>query len=476
MTLLSWLAPPAIGAAIGFITNDIAVRMLFRPLREYRILGVRIPFTPGIIPRRRRELAEAIGRMVAQELVTADALVAHLREERVQESIRLWVGRATSRVLDTRLAELARAGAAGDSVRDLAQELLEGFLASDHLPVVVRSAVGSVLASLEGASLDSLTSAADPARSVAQAVVGLVPAGGRLPWSEESISAAALLVRVAAAPAGQALERALAGPQIKPELERRARELLRSALEKLNTLQRFFVRAGQYDRRLDDKMPEIVEDALRQIRGFLADEAGQEALAGAVRSALAERGGAETEADRDSEPSASERQAVRGALVDLAASLLRPLFARPIRGSLDRILGTTGDGLAAKLSDKVVAVARRPGAARALMAAIGEAAVSGSNREVTLGELLGLVRETKDRLDRRLCAKAIELMASRLPEVLAGIDLNAMVVRRIDALDVADVEKLLMSVIARHLKWINVFGALLGGLIGLSQALLSLLS
>ena len=64
MTLLSWVAPPVVGAAIGFITNDIAIRMLFRPLREYRVLGIRVPFTPGIIPRRRRELAEAIGRMI----------------------------------------------------------------------------------------------------------------------------------------------------------------------------------------------------------------------------------------------------------------------------------------------------------------------------------------------------------------------------------------------------------------------------
>ena len=51
-----------------------------------------------------------------------------------------------------------------------------------------------------------------------------------------------------------------------------------------------------------------------------------------------------------------------------------------------------------------------------------------------------------------------------------------MVVDKINQLDVAQVESLLMMVIARHLKWINVFGALLGALIGLSQSLVSQLS
>ena len=48
-----------------------------------------------------------------------------------------------------------------------------------------------------------------------------------------------------------------------------------------------------------------------------------------------------------------------------------------------------------------------------------------------------------------------------------------MVVDRINRLDVARVEQLLMIVIQRHLKWINVFGAMLGALIGLSQSVLS---
>ncbi|MCK4514025.1 MAG: DUF445 family protein, partial [Spirochaetaceae bacterium] len=53
MRLLPYVLPPALGAVIGYVTNYVAIRMLFRPLTERRVFGVRVPFTPGIIPRQR---------------------------------------------------------------------------------------------------------------------------------------------------------------------------------------------------------------------------------------------------------------------------------------------------------------------------------------------------------------------------------------------------------------------------------------
>ena len=66
------MLPPALGAVIGYVTNDIAIRMLFRPLREKRILGARVPLTPGIIPKQRFTLAESIGRMVSEHLINEE--------------------------------------------------------------------------------------------------------------------------------------------------------------------------------------------------------------------------------------------------------------------------------------------------------------------------------------------------------------------------------------------------------------------
>jgi hypothetical protein len=476
MSVLSWLGPPVVGAAIGFITNDIAIRMLFRPLREIRVLGLRMPFTPGIIPRRRHELARAIGRMVSEELVTAETIVARLREPAARDGIGAWIDRATAGLLQTRLADVAKGVHGGAEAGPLIAELLEGFLASEHLETVVRSGVGAILSSLEGSTVESLTGGADPARAAARSLAGMLPGGGRLAWSDESIDAAAELVRKAAIPTGQALGAALSGPEVRSEIERRARQLLQSALEKLSTLQRFFVHAGRYDRRLDEQVPGIVEDGIRQIAGFLADASTQDALALAVRDALARRAVSEPASGGGAAEALASGGTLNEALVDLLASLLRPLFSRPVLPSAEGLLGKPVGEIEAALSARVVAAARKPGAARSLLGAVGGAASSVAESDFSLGDLLGIRAETKARLDAKLADKAIQLLEARLPEMLAGLDLGSTVERRIDGLDVADVERLLMMVIARHLKWINVFGAILGALIGSLQVLIGLLS
>ena len=74
LKILVLLSGPVVGAAIGILTNYIAVKMLFRPYREVRIGKWHLPFTPGIIPRRQPALAAALGRMVSEKLVRREDL------------------------------------------------------------------------------------------------------------------------------------------------------------------------------------------------------------------------------------------------------------------------------------------------------------------------------------------------------------------------------------------------------------------
>ncbi len=62
------------GAVIGYITNDIAIRMLFRPHQAKYILGVHVPFTPGIIPKEKARIAGAIGKAVSENLMNREVL------------------------------------------------------------------------------------------------------------------------------------------------------------------------------------------------------------------------------------------------------------------------------------------------------------------------------------------------------------------------------------------------------------------
>ncbi len=89
-----YLVPPVIGAAIGYFTNDIAIRMLFRPYKAKYIGRWRIPLTPGVIPRNQARLAQRVADSITGSLLTPEEIehIARrlLRLDRMQ-SVILWL-------------------------------------------------------------------------------------------------------------------------------------------------------------------------------------------------------------------------------------------------------------------------------------------------------------------------------------------------------------------------------------------------
>lgn len=75
--LWTWITIPAIGGLIGWSTNWIAVKMIFRPIRARRLLGFKVQ---GLVGRRQQDLAKAIGRVVGEHLVEHKDVVRALNK------------------------------------------------------------------------------------------------------------------------------------------------------------------------------------------------------------------------------------------------------------------------------------------------------------------------------------------------------------------------------------------------------------
>lgn len=118
------LATPLVGAAIGYVTNWIAVKMLFRPRKEIRLWGKKLPFTPGVIPRGQKRLAKAVGKAVEEQLLTQEALEnVLLSEEKIKalkEKVKVWIE-------DRKESEETLRQMAG---RFLPEDVLEDYIAS----------------------------------------------------------------------------------------------------------------------------------------------------------------------------------------------------------------------------------------------------------------------------------------------------------------------------------------------------------
>lgn len=86
--ILDYISGPALGAVIGYITNDIAIRMLFRPRKAKYLFGKRIPFTPGIIPKEKERIACAIGDTISKNLMNREVLEKTLLSDEMLSKIR----------------------------------------------------------------------------------------------------------------------------------------------------------------------------------------------------------------------------------------------------------------------------------------------------------------------------------------------------------------------------------------------------
>lgn len=71
------------GAIIGYITNWLAIKMLFRPHEEKFIFGMKVPFTPGLIPKEQKRIAKSVGKAVGEHLLSEQTVVAALSSEKV---------------------------------------------------------------------------------------------------------------------------------------------------------------------------------------------------------------------------------------------------------------------------------------------------------------------------------------------------------------------------------------------------------
>ncbi len=94
--------PPIAGGIIGYFTNDIAIKMLFRPYRALYLGKYQIPFTPGLIPRNQNRLAHKVSDTIMESLLTPEELQKItknlLQLERVKAAIAWLLDRARARI------------------------------------------------------------------------------------------------------------------------------------------------------------------------------------------------------------------------------------------------------------------------------------------------------------------------------------------------------------------------------------------
>lgn len=98
--MLKLFLTPILGGVIGYITNDLALKMLFHPHKALYIGKWHVPFTPGLIPSQKGRIAKSLGSVISSQLLSPEVIrreaLSPEAEERLRKSLIEWLEREAS--------------------------------------------------------------------------------------------------------------------------------------------------------------------------------------------------------------------------------------------------------------------------------------------------------------------------------------------------------------------------------------------
>ncbi len=519
LAVLPWILPPILGAIIGYVTNRIAIKMLFRPLNPKRILGVRVPLTPGVIPRNRFDLARTIGRMVSEQLLSANALREQLESPEFQGSLKRWIGERRRSLMERPLA-IRPTGSGIDSnghpafPDELLEELLAAFLQSPQCVRMVQSLAEQVTDGVGGKRISDITSAgqlADFVHGKVLPALGNEELGNTASefvnnWlrdqfnqnrrlkeylTPENLEALQSLIRNNLPTATWLVFNWLRQPDMSEKLVKIGQDLVEETVSHQGLMTRVILSiSGKKDEAIRD-MPLIISKVIDDAEEALKSPEMQALISDAVGVTLDRISGRRIKwlighneqtiywmADRATHGAFTALAETSQASVrDAAERFYDKNAGSTVAEMAERTLGVTSSsisGLTASLIADYLADPATPGNIRKFAMELGENGVADADADcdaesVSLGSLIPLSDDTADRLDEYLAGQLVSFLGDQLPELSRIVDIESLVTNRINSFDVRAVEELVLSISGKHLRWINWFGAGLGAIIGLIQ-------
>lgn len=516
--LIRFLLTIGFGAIAGGATNAVAVWMLFHPYEPPTVLGRRLSFLQGAVPKNKARLAAAMGRTVGTRLLTPDDLARTLAEPTFRETFDDRLRAFMRSIFEERrgsLAELlppdaeAELRAVLDDASGLVLARLDTYLASDAFRAAVERWLELLRQELRDRPVGelltderrtALTTAAD--RWLQEAVEGETFAAAIRDYADRATARLLVPERTfeQLLPVGlvAAVERAIAGylpiaierlgdmlddPGARRKVEQVLHELLNRFMRDLKFHQRLVAALLITPDTIDRVLRAVEAEGAAKISELLQDESVREAMARGVNNAivdflrrpvvdvLGEPGDESVENAKDT--------AVRWGLSLARDEQTRAFAVEKLRALLESAHGRTwGEMLrhipTDRAADAIVAAARSERAAELYREGLA------AGIEWLLHRPIGRIADhtgpdAPDRVERALADPLWRWIQDQVPRVAQRIDISARVERKILEFPTAQVEALVRGVTERELQLIVRLGYVLGAVIGTVSASLGLL-
>ncbi|PIE56787.1 MAG: hypothetical protein CSA34_02155 [Desulfobulbus propionicus] len=515
--LLTWAGPPVIGAFIGYLTNRVAIRMLFRPLSPWHLFGVRLPMTPGVIPAKRHDLAASIGEMVGEHLLTSQEVKAAVARKAFQEHLQGILQQRITRVSKRDLpavVDLVPAPLHSHFHRgvQIFKERLATLLAA-HIPTPdFRASLEELFGhQIEALACQPLNEIIDPeARAAlyahfkpcikkqlsdpgtAQQLTRYLQA--RLDdTAERGLTVNELL----SSPVGELLRHGLSSQA--PFLLERLGALLDdtelrmkivdAVLEGIDNLLDSLGPMGAMARgffepaMMEEKITTYLDEKKEDIKGWLQHPEIQDRVSALLQERLDKILAAPVAEVLYGVSRDRQQRLINAVATQLLAllrseagvtglvSLLSDGIERQLQGGELSLDGLTGGDRAAtsrlrhRLTTQLVSALQVPCASAALKN------MSDSLVDALISTKIGVLQqvfpdEVQQELATQLTVEINRTLVEEVAGLLQALDIKKLVIRKVDSLDLLKLEDLLLAIMQEQFTYINLFGALLGFLIG----------
>lgn len=102
MFWIKLLTLAGVGSIIGWVTNVLAIKLIFRPLQPIEIPVINMKIQ-GLIPKRKRELAKSVGEIVETELISMEEIIDQLIKDENKSEIIFMIKRKMKEIVDKKL-------------------------------------------------------------------------------------------------------------------------------------------------------------------------------------------------------------------------------------------------------------------------------------------------------------------------------------------------------------------------------------
>ena len=518
-SILPYLAPPVIGAFIGYLTNRVAIKMLFRPLRKWRIGPIPVPMTPGVIPSKRHTLAVNIGDMVGEHLLTSEEISKSLRnsdfqnhlyqliESRLETLIKQDLGPLPS-IIPQKYVSYFDIGS--KSVVYQIKESINNYLHSDKFQEIVTAVCESGFETFMNTAVDDLVSQEQKnlilgvlenqaeqwinsesfeimikravAKKVSETVIRKNSLRMVLP---DQVSAMVVEMAAGQAPAiAVSASDLISRPDIIKKITSALITVIEEFIENLGPMAAM-VRSFLDMKVVEEKITEYLGREGNDLRKILEDEKVITEIEKVVRSKVIDLLDMPVE-DLLKEFNPSEISMGCDQVSNkLIAALRQPdvlqNFSTAVREHLEvKITGgqkTVGsllaeltdasriEGMKYWFCDKILAAMRSQQVRDGVYQMVD--LLSGRLLEKPIGKLSNFIPAgVRSGIYSSIQQLTTKMLVSEVPGIVKSLNIRKIVAERIDTFDLLRLEKLLLSIMEEQFKYINLFGGLLGFLIG----------